>query len=44
MRVVSESEADIYESWEREREAHMHMLERAAQKRKLAGGDCMLAV
>ncbi len=42
--VVSDREADIYESWARPRPAHLHLLARAAQNRKLASGDCLFAV
>src|SRR5205085_5925264 len=41
--VVSDREADIYESWARPRPAGLHLLARAAQNRKLAGGDWLFA-
>lgn len=39
--VVSDREADIYESWARPRPAHLHLLARAAQNRSLVGGDSL---
>jgi hypothetical protein len=39
--VVSDREADIYESWARPRGANLHLLVRAAQNRSLRGGDSL---
>jgi Transposase DDE domain len=41
--VVSDREADIYESWARPRPDNLHLLARAAQNRALAGGDSLFA-
>ncbi len=42
--VVSDREADIYESWARPRPANLHLLARAAQNRSLASGDSLFPV
>ncbi len=39
--VVSDREADIYESWARPRPARLHLLARAAQNRSLTDGDSL---
>jgi hypothetical protein len=39
--VVSDREADIYESWARPRRANLHLLVRAAQNRSVRGGDSL---
>lgn len=39
--VVSDREADIYESWARPRPATLHLLTRAAQNRSLTGGGSL---
>ena len=39
--VVSDREADIYESWARPRAANLHLLVRAAQNRSVRGGDSL---
>jgi Transposase DDE domain len=41
--VVSDREADIYESWARSRPANLHLLARAAQNRSLVSGDSLFA-
>jgi hypothetical protein len=41
--VVSDREADIYESWARPRAANLHLLVRAAQNRSLRGGGSLFA-
>jgi hypothetical protein len=41
--VVSDREADIYESWARPRPANLHLLARAAQNRSLTSGDALFA-
>src|SRR5205823_1184566 len=41
--VVSDREADIYESWARPRAANLHLLARAAQNRGLVGGQSLFA-
>jgi hypothetical protein len=39
--VVSDREADIYESWARPRSANLHLLVRAAQNRSVRGGGSL---
>ena len=39
--VVSDREADIYESWARPRAANLHLLVRAAQNRSVRGGGSL---
>ena len=41
--VVSDREADIYESWAQPRPAHLHLLARAAQNRSVVGGTSLFA-
>src|SRR5271166_6171769 len=41
--VVSDREADIYESWARPRPANLHLLARAAQNRSLVSGQLLFA-
>jgi Transposase DDE domain len=41
--VVSDSEADIYQSWARPRPANLHLLARAAQNRSLVNGRSLFA-
>lgn len=41
--VVSDREADIYQSWARPRAANLHLLARAAQNRSLRGGGSLFA-
>lgn len=39
--VVSDREADIYQSWARPRSANLHLLARAAQNRSLVSGEAL---
>jgi hypothetical protein len=41
--VVSDREADIYQSWARSRPANLHLLVRAAQNRSVVGGHSLFA-